>query len=46
MDNLEEAATIDTVTISSLASIKSTSRVTWSTVTQQGIKDAGSPLVA
>ena len=46
VDNLEEAATISGVTISSLASIRSTSRVTWSSVTQQGIKDAGSPLVA
>jgi hypothetical protein len=43
---LEEPATIDTVTISSRANISSSSRVTWSNVTRQGIHDAGSPLVA
>jgi len=37
MDALEQAATIDTVIISSLARIRSTNRVTWSNVTEQGM---------
>lgn len=46
VDQLEEPATIDTVTISSLARISSSSRATWSNVTQLGVVDAGGPLLA